>query len=73
MTYRTAARPTRMHSALGLPYGDQVLALARLADPVIARTIEETSGWPCTTFDRYAATCLLGFADRALDAREVAC
>lgn len=51
----------------------EALALARHADPVIAQTIEETSGWPCTTFDRYAATCLLGFADRALDAREVAC
>ncbi|MDR6455475.1 hypothetical protein [Variovorax paradoxus] len=48
------------------------LALARLADPVIAETIETTSGWPCTAFERYASSCLLGFADRALDAREAA-
>lgn len=50
----------------------EALALARHADPVIAQAIENASGWPCTTFDRYAATCLLGFADRALDAQEAA-
>lgn len=49
-----------------------MLALARLADPVVSKTIEDTSGWPCTTFDRYASSCLLGFADRALDAQEAA-
>ncbi|MDM0006423.1 hypothetical protein QTI51_09715 [Variovorax sp. J22G73] len=48
----------------------EALALARLADPEVSKLIEDTSGWPCVSFDRYASMCLLGFADRALDAKE---
>jgi hypothetical protein len=42
-------------------------ALARQADPKVAKTIEDGTGWPCVSFDRYASMCLLGFADRGVD------
>lgn len=45
------------------------LDTARQMDPVVSKTIEEGTGWPCTIIERYASSCLLGFADRAVDAR----